>query len=539
MVIRRALSFSIVLFLGSCLPQGSETKNEEESAESDKDEATPVVDAEVVSATDTKVVATLKADGKNSQLINATEEGELKGTAITFPAGSLSIDTELSLEQGQSLSSSEHLGELGLAPTSEIKEASTSVFIGSTAEQDPVAPFTLALPLKSGTALTAAENLVVFYRVTRYSDGKTLSGAIPASLFKSNAASKIEIEASFFGIYQAVYISLSITERVEKDSGGSKPVAVKTDLGAALKSIQGRWKSGCDVPDPELTFEGSAADGKRFEFNMETFAPTATGTYMIGSGYEIDQLDLENDWLTDSTGRGLNIKAKSGTIVITKLSPLEGTFELSEFYDDNQGDTSTTFSGSIAGSFSVPADGESTGTFMAHGSGDLIDVDISVSNAEYEDGPPPRIFDWEVFNETVRIVESEFEDDACATRKLSRIFVFTAISTGEKTAQRFGSATPIAVEGIELVSVKNLFNFGNEEDAKLYEEHCGISGSEVNVDYEASTSDCYPFPKVGDKGYNVFEVKDGVLSPAWPMSWVYTGGHPEAFYSDVDFKRQE
>ncbi|MCP4752980.1 MAG: hypothetical protein GY866_19000, partial [Proteobacteria bacterium] len=114
--------------------------------------------------------------------------------------------------------------------------------------------------------------------------------------------------------------------------------------------------------------------GLIFEFGFETMTPSEPGIYTIGSTSGFEAVDFQNE------DTPYNLHAYGGTVTVTSVSPnFEGSFDLSSFAQDHGG--TPNLSGSVSGSFSVPADGVSRGTFTAQGTVAGYTIDIDDSNA--------------------------------------------------------------------------------------------------------------------------------------------------------------
>ena len=122
--------------------------------------------------------------------------------------------------------------------------------ISSSEKIDATLPFTLAIPVTS-TGLTLADTcslgkyLVVFFRVTKVSEGDGLfTGVVPTTeLTEING--KVSFKTQFFGAYQAACISVEVTEKKEVTS--AVPIVKK----GQTTELTGTWEGSCRATTEE------------------------------------------------------------------------------------------------------------------------------------------------------------------------------------------------------------------------------------------------------------------------------------------------
>lgn len=76
-----------------------------------------------------KLKAAVQADSTQSQTISATEDGSIKGTAVTIAPGTLSVSTDLFVEVGVSIQETSMLSELSLPEDVTLSAASQGVIV--------------------------------------------------------------------------------------------------------------------------------------------------------------------------------------------------------------------------------------------------------------------------------------------------------------------------------------------------------------------------------------------------------------------------
>jgi hypothetical protein len=111
--------------------------------------------------------------------------------------------------------------------------------------------------------------------------------------------------------------------------------------------------------------------GQGFEFEFEYIHPITPGTYYVGSDFEA--IDFSNS-ITP-----FNLHAYGGSITVNSVSSLfVGTFSLNNFATGHE--KIPNLSGNVSGTFSVPYDGTSGGTFQANGTVGQYLININETN---------------------------------------------------------------------------------------------------------------------------------------------------------------
>lgn len=167
--------------------------------------------------------------GERVQVMEGGAGTAISGSEVSFPPGSLSISTEISIQEGTDLYADGSAEELGLG-ADDISSAGTPLFVDSKASVDPVQPFGITIPVSgSGNlALVAAERkLGILYKIIKYSEGgKYYLGIIPPDqVTKDNG--KLNFATSFFGSFQPIYIFFDLAAPVE--AATEKPIVTPID----------------------------------------------------------------------------------------------------------------------------------------------------------------------------------------------------------------------------------------------------------------------------------------------------------------------
>ena len=244
------LLWSLLLF--SCLGSGPKFMKQSGSADQ-------ILNINGSEDEDGIISGAFKSSSSVTQVLNGS--GDLDGASVSFPPGSLAIDTSISIQAGSSMASSLTSSELGISSVS-LSSSSNTMVLSSSVGTDAASAMALALPLSSaGLSLTedTLAKLVVIYKINRVADGKLYLGVIPRSELTVNN-NKVTFPAKNFGAFQLVTAS-SLIE-------ASKEVAVE---GAIMtKAIEKKlepivWTVG------KPTFSSSSRAAK-FPFGVRGFS---------------------------------------------------------------------------------------------------------------------------------------------------------------------------------------------------------------------------------------------------------------------------
>lgn len=154
------------------------------------------------------------------QSMEAPEDSSISGSRISVSPGSLSVDTEIQMDEAAPLATTAMTAELEL--NTSFQSSGTAVAVRSTTAMDLPQPFTLSLPLPAVSSLAGSswDNLVVLYRVTIVAENKTVSGLIPRSEI-SVENGFATIKSQYFGAFQTAVSSTSISEAKRVETQGA------------------------------------------------------------------------------------------------------------------------------------------------------------------------------------------------------------------------------------------------------------------------------------------------------------------------------
>ena len=168
----------------------------------------------------------MAANSPFTQEIRAASDGALKGTVLSFPPGTLRVDTEIAVEESVSLASASLGATLGIAGS--LTKSSTAIAVLPQTATDPAQPFTVAISLSTSDNLRLAmENLVILYKVKIFAENRTVAGVIPTSAITVEG-NVVKFSAQYFGAFQAAYSSVPVTE--EKKVEVSTPIQAKREV---------------------------------------------------------------------------------------------------------------------------------------------------------------------------------------------------------------------------------------------------------------------------------------------------------------------
>ena len=191
-----------IVCLPGCLEGGNFFKQSgEQSATFDIKQVETIIE-------DGKTIGTISANDARTQLLKASDETSIAGSSVEFPVGSLAIDSQISLGEGGEISDDLFLQQLAISNS--ITNAGFAVELKSSESIDATQPFTLNIPLPSGSSLLAGENpnLVVFYFIKKAALKKSFKGVFTRSQL-SIKDGFVRFTTNHFGTFQA-----AITENI-------------------------------------------------------------------------------------------------------------------------------------------------------------------------------------------------------------------------------------------------------------------------------------------------------------------------------------
>ena len=169
------------------------------------------------------------------KLVAAT--GDIAGTSIVIPPGSLSLATTISVESGASLAAGSAMADLGLAASNAIAAAGAAVIIRPSENVRLLQPMSLSIPLPAGFALTELsladdDKLAILAKVFDAS-GELKSKLIPRKdITVENGTARFATMA--FGAFQTVVLNQAVTEAIEVKT--TEPIANKNGVAVITTS---------------------------------------------------------------------------------------------------------------------------------------------------------------------------------------------------------------------------------------------------------------------------------------------------------------
>lgn len=209
-----------------------------------------IVGAEILSDADGARTGKFLAASNGTQTMTASDNSGIAGASLEAPPGSLSIDTDITIEEGVSIADSEFLSSLGLDAS--VNGSANSVVVASSAAIDALQPLTLAISIPESANLVEdpeLRNLIVFYRIAKQdAGGGFFEGIIPRNEL-SLVDGKVKFEIRYFGVYQAVYLDKEIN--VAKEAPSTKGIETKREKEEAAGEVnEGSIEDNPVGPEP-------------------------------------------------------------------------------------------------------------------------------------------------------------------------------------------------------------------------------------------------------------------------------------------------
>ncbi len=162
------------------------------------------------------VTGEFNAAAGTTQTLAASSSGDLAGSYVSFPSGSLSINTSITIEQGISFAGATSGDSLGIGNMS---AGGPSVVINSSESVDASNPFTLQIPSSSSSSLALsgtddARTIVLFQYKVAAEGNKEYLGIIPRKKLTIENG-YVSFETRHFGAYQ-VAVTESLVEEAKK-----------------------------------------------------------------------------------------------------------------------------------------------------------------------------------------------------------------------------------------------------------------------------------------------------------------------------------
>ncbi len=178
------------------------------------------------------------------QQLDASSDSRINGASLAVPPGALKENTKITMQEGQGLGEAVSALSLGVTAT----EASYTTMITSSVDMDVAVPMTLAIPIEKKIELTDDHtNLVIIYQVRNATEDKIKIGYVLRSQIMKIEDSKVFIQVTHFGNYQAWITEEMLNEAKEIES--TLPIKSKLDETA-------------EAPAAPTDFSGNAGNKK-------------------------------------------------------------------------------------------------------------------------------------------------------------------------------------------------------------------------------------------------------------------------------------
>ncbi len=179
--------------------------------------AVPASNQPVVLQDDGAVVtAKVSKASTSAQLVQASGGSAISSSSVSFPPGALAIDTEVSVEEGESIVGGGLADELGLETDNFISTAGAAVIVNSSTPIDAAVPFTVSVALGEGLGLVELDRARVFiaFRVFVAAENRYVVGAIPPSELTFLPDGNVSFAIQFFGVYQPALSDRALEKRI-------------------------------------------------------------------------------------------------------------------------------------------------------------------------------------------------------------------------------------------------------------------------------------------------------------------------------------
>jgi hypothetical protein len=229
----------------------------------------------------------VSAASLDTQVVQAGENSEVAGASVSFPPGSIAIDTEITLSAGDEVIL-DAAAAASLDPGNQIVDEGVPVAVFSSVALDTTEDFTVSVPLPSGSSLSlqdGAMNLAVIYRVTKVSEGADFVGLIPADEIEV-AGAFARVTTPHFGTFQAVYTQVPAAK---------KEIAASAVTPPPPEPVQTLKHSYYVKGTPSLTFDGDSqkSEGLQAFFTNLTPGKVSAKATTLSTGRVVKQKQEE------------------------------------------------------------------------------------------------------------------------------------------------------------------------------------------------------------------------------------------------------
>jgi hypothetical protein len=170
----------------------------------------------VISQDGQETSGTLSASSGEIQTLSAPEGSAISGVLSSFPPGSISIDTEITLSPGADITDANDLKSVGLSDDNKVQSVGSAVSIESSVAFNTSVPFTVAISIGSQSLLLQDQfnSYAVVYKVKDVDTNTLKFGIIPANEIVLSGG-KASFTTQMFGTFQLVKTIIPIVVRQE------------------------------------------------------------------------------------------------------------------------------------------------------------------------------------------------------------------------------------------------------------------------------------------------------------------------------------
>lgn len=253
--------------------------------------------------------AAISSDATSTQVLRATD-GNVAGSTIAFPPGSLSIPVNVTIGSGETLTSAAIGNQLGISANATTAAGPSVSFVPSVAVQANT-PFTLSIPLTSSSTLALLNpsvnenNLIVIYKAIKVENG--VSSYEIGILLRSELVlngKNVQFQTSKFGTFQLAVTENKITEKVTKPTDDPPVLAGDPSRQGNVAAPVFSLAAGTYTSTQTLTIT-SATPNAAIYYTTDGSTPTVssmlyTGPMTISNSQTVTALATKSSWL-DST----------------------------------------------------------------------------------------------------------------------------------------------------------------------------------------------------------------------------------------------
>jgi hypothetical protein len=281
----------LLFFLSSCLYYGQKKKASENN-NNDTEQPSALTPS---SDEDGAVTASVLGGSDKDQILKASADSDISGASVLFPAGSLAVTSDVTLEEGSTLLSGSLSDDLGLDGIG-FTEQGKAVAISSSVEQNTDTPFQLAFDLNESASLISSNpNLIVVYKIYDAIEKKLYFGLIPLTLLTIDGGS-VKMESKHFGVFQAFSTNVLVANESKKET--NKPITTKRDFAAGLSIVTGvgvtpgqssnsiTWKPVTGATEYNIYFSTTGIPSKKSEKIANATSPHLHESLTVGTTYK-------------------------------------------------------------------------------------------------------------------------------------------------------------------------------------------------------------------------------------------------------------